>query len=287
VLSDDVKHDTPFVYQCIKLTEQYCKEQHPSITKFEYFTDGCAGQYKNYKNFINLCVHQEEFGVEATWNFFATSHGKGPCDGIGGSVKRLAHMESLRRTKGNYITNIDKMFEFCSTIKNIKFYLVRANEMGPCREQLNQRFKSGSTIPGTQTYHQFTPVDKNTIRYKRMSSDNFTIGAHTFGKKQLSLVAEFKVGSYVAVVYDLDWYIGLIETIDTQNQECMINFMHPKVPNGFIHWPENADKCLTPLNRILTDIDVPSSTSVGGRSYQLKKDEHTLITNLFTDFIQA
>ena len=30
--------------------------------------------------------------------FLATSHGKGPCDGIGGTVKRLATKASLQRT---------------------------------------------------------------------------------------------------------------------------------------------------------------------------------------------
>ena len=45
---------------------------------------------KNYKNFVNLCYHQEDFGVAAEWVFFATSHGKSPCDGIGGSVKQHA-----------------------------------------------------------------------------------------------------------------------------------------------------------------------------------------------------
>jgi hypothetical protein len=65
--------------------------------KILYFSDGCAGQYKNCKNFINLCHHKEDFGIEAEWNFFATSHGKGPCDGVGGTVKRLAAKASLQR----------------------------------------------------------------------------------------------------------------------------------------------------------------------------------------------
>ena len=42
-------------------------------------------------------MHSHDFGIEATWSFFATSHGKSPCDGIGGTVKRSTAMESLRR----------------------------------------------------------------------------------------------------------------------------------------------------------------------------------------------
>ncbi len=33
----------------------------------------------------------------AEWHLSATSHGKGPCDGVGGTVKRLAARASLQR----------------------------------------------------------------------------------------------------------------------------------------------------------------------------------------------
>jgi len=42
------------------------------------------GWRKNYKNMLNLC-----------WRFFATSHGKSVCDGIGGMVNRLSANASL------------------------------------------------------------------------------------------------------------------------------------------------------------------------------------------------
>jgi len=36
-----------------------------------------------------ICIHlEQDHGVKIWWNFFATSHGKGPVDGLGGSVKR-------------------------------------------------------------------------------------------------------------------------------------------------------------------------------------------------------
>ena len=42
------------------------------------------------KIFLNSCLHKADFGITAEWHFSATSHGKGACDGLGGSVKRLA-----------------------------------------------------------------------------------------------------------------------------------------------------------------------------------------------------
>ena len=32
------------------------------MTLFEYLSDGCAGQYKTFKIFLNLCYHSSDFG---------------------------------------------------------------------------------------------------------------------------------------------------------------------------------------------------------------------------------
>jgi len=71
-----------------------------------------GGQYKNSKNFINLWNHQNDFGVLAEWHFFATSHGKGPSDGIGGTTKREATRASLQRSYHDQILTPNKLFEF-------------------------------------------------------------------------------------------------------------------------------------------------------------------------------
>ena len=55
------------------------------MDKIFYFSDSCAEQYKNRKNFINLFHHQQDFNIGAEWIFFATSYGKSPCEGVGGS----------------------------------------------------------------------------------------------------------------------------------------------------------------------------------------------------------
>ena len=48
--------------------------------------------------FYLLSHHKELFGVSASWNFFEADHGKCPCDGVGGSVKRMAD-EVVRQQK--------------------------------------------------------------------------------------------------------------------------------------------------------------------------------------------
>ena len=65
----------------------FVKTKLPFVKKAVYFSDGAASQYKNYKVFINLYFNQQDHNLKAEWYFFATSHGKSPCDGVGGTAK--------------------------------------------------------------------------------------------------------------------------------------------------------------------------------------------------------
>ena len=92
---------------------QYLIKQFSSLPRKIYYTsDGAASQYKNRKIFINLCHHEEDFGVAAEWHFSATSHGKGTCDGVGGTVKRLAARASLQRPYDQQIMTPRQLFEW-------------------------------------------------------------------------------------------------------------------------------------------------------------------------------
>jgi len=42
-----------------------------------------------------VTYHEINFGIHAEWQFFATSHGKAACDGVGGIVKWLVSKASL------------------------------------------------------------------------------------------------------------------------------------------------------------------------------------------------
>ena len=58
-MSSDNSHEIAFVYMVQKKIIEVIKATLPNIKKnIEYFTDDCAVQYKNYKNFTNLCNHQ-------------------------------------------------------------------------------------------------------------------------------------------------------------------------------------------------------------------------------------
>ena len=77
IISDCLRHDTVAVHLFQRSLVDFLREKFGSLPqKIYYFSDGAASQYKNRKNFINLCLHEADVGVPAEWHFSATSHGK-------------------------------------------------------------------------------------------------------------------------------------------------------------------------------------------------------------------
>ena len=114
VISDGLTHSTAAVYSYQERVLPVLKSVQPGLRKIHYFTDGCAAQYKNKKNFLNMCHHEKDFSLECEWHFFATCHGKGPCDGVGGTVKRLTARASLQRSLDDQILTARDMYQFCT-----------------------------------------------------------------------------------------------------------------------------------------------------------------------------
>ena len=134
-----------------------------------YFSDGAAAQYKNFKNFFNIAFHFQDFGVEAEWHFFATSHGKGPCDGIGGTLKRSAKKASLQAT---LIETPEQLYQYLKghTISTFVEYFDK-NEWLQEELALNKRFSNARTVPGTRQMHSVCPsVREGWIFVRRFSA---------------------------------------------------------------------------------------------------------------------
>jgi len=94
----------------------------PDVNKIFYFSDGAPQHFKNKKNFLNLILHREDFNINTEWHFFATAHGKGPCDGLGGMVKFQARRSCLQFGAKQSILNSTEFYEWGkSHFKSIDF----------------------------------------------------------------------------------------------------------------------------------------------------------------------
>ena len=270
IISDDNGHDVPTVYEIPKKIISDLKIRLPNLENVEYFSDGCAAQYKNRKNFINLCMHQSNFGLYAKWSFFATSHGKQPRDGIGGTVKRLASKKSLQQENDNHILTPSQMFKFCQeNIEGINFIFISKQEIETSRNFLKKRFDAVKVaVPGTRSFHQFVPLTDRIIRTKRCSEDDDYVLTHNLYEHNESVIVELNSLDYFTCLYEQRWWVGIILEVDTEQGDAKVKFMHPAGPARSFYWPDVDDICFIPNIDILMKVDVPTTTS--GRQYTFK-----------------
>ena len=273
VICNCMHHDTISVHVFLSklLTEL---KTFLSFELIHYFSDGSAAQYKNFKNFMNLCHHYTDYGIRAEWNFFATSHGKSPCDGIGGTVKRLAARASLQRPIDNQILTPLNLYDFCKeSITGISFIYVDSDEVDNIKDNQEKRFSTGNTVAGTRDNHKFVPVNENQVCVSRISNDNTSFIANvneSYNNNSTKLISlsDLSPGNFVACIYDAHWWIGHVCEISEEQEDVFIDFMHPHGMAQSFYWPSTKDNCWVPEQHVIAVIPNPISSATG-RYYNL------------------
>lgn len=73
----------------------------------------------NEAKLAKILHHQQDFGREATWSFFETAHGKGPCDAVIAELKRAVWRSILRGTE--VVNTPEDFFKAAQNVsKNVK-----------------------------------------------------------------------------------------------------------------------------------------------------------------------
>lgn len=171
VVTDALKHDNAAVHAFQRHFLHEIRLKKENLIRIHYFTDGVASQYKNRKNFVNLAFHKQDFGLEATWNFFATSHGKSPCDGLGGTLKRLASKASLQRPLDNQILTPKDLYDWASqSMKTVNVLWVPDSAVTAERQSLSSCYETARSIPKTRQYHHLAPKGQGCVSAKITSS---------------------------------------------------------------------------------------------------------------------
>ena len=210
------------------------------ITKITYVSDGAASQYKNRKNFVNLCSHEADFGMKAEWHFSATSHRKGACDGVGGTVKRLAARASLQKPFDQQIMSPTQLYEWAKeNIPAIVFRYCSTEDYEVVKQELESRFRNSRTIPGTRKLHAFIPLSRHLVVVKLYSNSRDC-------KEEKVVKDEGELGldglsGYVTCVYESEWWLACVLSVDSENAEVKLNFLHPYGPTSSYRYPAIPD----------------------------------------------
>lgn len=173
VIAESVKHDINAVYLFQKKVIEYIQENFRQVNQLTFFSDGAGSQYKNKKNFFNICQYKTKYGLLVGWHCFGTSHGKSACDGIGGTFKRNARRVSLQRTENSDdepITTAFGLFEWAKTLQSKTHFIYCSNEeYNDALLELTGLYEKVKTIGGTQKLHSFVPTGSTEIEVRKYS----------------------------------------------------------------------------------------------------------------------
>lgn len=284
-ISDCLAHNTVLVHVFQKKLIDFLKSFLPNLKKLYYFSDGSAAQYKNRKNFSNLCHHSEDFnGIKAEWHFYATSHGKGVCDGIAGTVKRLAAKASLQNPTDNLILTPFQLFQWgIKNIPSVIFFYVPNQEYVEEEKLLKNRFEESIAVVGTLKFHAFIPLATDTVEAKIYSHSDKS----EMHKVQVSPGVEDvpfqEIVGFVACVYEKQWWMACVLSKNEVEEDVSVSFLHPSGPSPSFTYPRRADILTVPKNCIISKINPTTAT---GRTYQVPVQEMTNASRILSKKIK-
>ena len=128
--------------------------------------------------FSNLYSWEQEHDIKIKWHFFATSHGKGVVDGIGGTVKRSV-WRRVRSGKA-HITNPAEYAEVAKD-RNPVIYIQFITKDGTDAMNyfLDTKWEGVKAVPQPHKIHCFIPKSSDEIMVVETSDTTQFKGGHT------------------------------------------------------------------------------------------------------------
>ena len=164
-ISDSLRHDPAAIWAHMTPVLLQLRQSDPQVTHLHFFSDGPTPQYRNKQNFYLLSTQIYNMGFHgATWNFFASGHGKGAPDAIGGAVKRQA--DAMVNT-GCDIADARNLFSCLQRSDSvINFHFVETTDIDHMDVQCSKSLKA---FVGTMKIHQLHVNAERSVSYRNFS----------------------------------------------------------------------------------------------------------------------
>jgi hypothetical protein len=161
-VSDYLQHTTGVVHHFQKKLIQELATHYPLVKKLLWFSDGARQHFKNLKAFRGLAEHRNEFfGLEGEWSFFATAHGKGSCDGVGGAFKLSVYRYNQRiRPNQTPLRNAEEMALWAQSQTDSKIervFFVSESELATYCKEFERKHQTSKRFDGSSKCHHFIP----------------------------------------------------------------------------------------------------------------------------------
>jgi hypothetical protein len=174
-----------------------------------------------------------------TWSFFATAHGKGVVDGIGGTLKRNAWLKVKARQC--IISNANE-FHAAVVSSSIETVLLSSDEIAAKFAEVQERLLSAPSVPRIQKDHFWSLDAGHTVHRATVSKQMPLPVAEPEPVAAEPEKEHYTVGNYVAIQYNDRLYPGKVTEVKqttTGNVQYLVNVMHPS--SGMYVWPKRKD----------------------------------------------
>lgn len=245
------------------------------------WSDGPASQFKN-RFMHHFCKFiQEKYLLKSVrWNFFATSHGKGSVDGVGGVTKRCVWnavkcRSSIVKCASDFVAVAKKHLE------NIDVHLI--NDVNERFQDLDWKYFDAPIIPSIHKTHCWLITDDSTSEFRLSKQYNQTLSeddGNNGSEIHMDESTNLSTSDWICAEFDGNWYPGKIQSIHQNN--IQVDFMRRIAVNSF-DWPNKPDIQTISCDSIMCVISQPCvSASTSSRiQYALLQNDFCHVTNIF------
>jgi hypothetical protein len=246
VASDNLDHGKDTVIAYI----DHLLDALPDVVEtISIWSDGPSSQFKNRFVVAAIAALQEKHNVKIRWNFFATSHGKGPVDGIGGSVKR--QVWTSVSTRKSVVTDATS---FCASAKqasNVEVIEMKTKEIQERNLELNleEVFDEAPAIKGIKSLHHMQVGDSGFQGY-RLTKDVEQLDLQSPSSADMD---KFAISSWCVVEYDGTLFPGEIKAILGERYEVSVMVRAGR----YWKWPTQEDRIPYCRDQIVKPLSPP------------------------------
>ena len=216
------------------------------------WSDGPSSQFKNRFMVKFLQISQKRYSATFHWNFFATAHGKGAIEGLGGTIKRMA----WRKVKSRECLIRDAK-EFYEAVRESSIeckYFSEDQIKADYDSLFSYEVSQASKVEGIKSSHHWVVCQSGFCMNQLTNDAN---GNESSNK--------YEIGGWVIISYDQNLYPGIIT--EFEDNEARVSCLE-KLPGGpNWRWPKRVDNIFHSLDNIVRKIQKPTISGTGTRQY--------------------
>lgn len=168
LVANSTKHDKYSVITCLEVLIRQIADINPDIDQIIFFSDGAASQFKNRFLVQHLSTLADTSGLDLSWNYFASSHGKGLVDSIGGTLKRIVWLQILAGTRCRSASDFVRICR--DKTKTIIVELIQQAQFDVTEGRLERTFRNLVGVPDIRRQHHINILHKDVIEYALYST---------------------------------------------------------------------------------------------------------------------